>query len=169
MTARTPLRRNQDDVRALEVGVHDAGAMRRLQSFRELDRDRKGLVARQPSGADRPASVWPWSNSIAKNSNGGCASARRIGCPDLEDAADVGMGHPAGDRDLLMKALQERLIACEIATQCLERDLFIEEQVVGLVHLAHAAAADEPGDAIALSDDVAGEACAKGGRQSTAG
>jgi len=35
--------------------------------------------------------------------------------PDLEDAADVGMGDPAGNRDLLVKARQERFVTREIA------------------------------------------------------
>ncbi len=71
------------------------------------------------------------------------------------DAADVGMGDPACDGNLLMKARQERLIAGKIAAQCLERDLFIEEEIVRLVHLAHAAAANQPDDAVAIGDDIA--------------
>ena len=79
--------------------------MGRLQAFGELDGDRKGLVARQPSGADAVGQRVALQQLHREEEHRLCERAMDA---DLEDAADIRMRDLPGDRDLLVKSLQER-------------------------------------------------------------
>ena len=75
---------------------------------------------------------------------------------DVVDAADVGVGDQAGDADFAVEALQQALIARGFLGQEFERDGLAEREIGGAIDLAHAAAAEQPDDAIAAAEERAG-------------
>ncbi len=69
---------------------------------------------------------------------------------DVEDATDVGVGHLARGAHLVEEAVQAVLVALQPLGQKLERHRLSQLHVVGAVDLAHAAAAEQADDAVAL-------------------
>ena len=57
---------------------------------------------------------------------------------------------------LVVELRQPRVVAGDARRQELQRDRLIEREIVGAVHLAHAAAAEQRDKAIAARDDGAG-------------
>ena len=74
---------------------------------------------------------------------------------DVVDAADVRVGDLQGGLDLVEEAVEARLIALHRLRQELQRHRLAELEVVGAVDLAHAAAAEQADDAVALGQDRA--------------
>ena len=72
------------------------------------------------------------------------------------------MRHLARDAHFADEALAADRVAREIAREKLQRDRLAEFEVVGAVHLAHAAAAEQADDAIAIGEDRAGCEAADG-------
>lgn len=73
---------------------------------------------------------------------------------EVEDAADVGMGDGAGGEELGTQPIEAGALGGPRADD-LERDLLVEEQVVGSEHLPVAAASEQTADAKAPGDDLA--------------
>ena len=79
-----------------------------------------------------------------------------VGLADVVDAADVAVRHLARDAHLVVE-LRERCGSLgDGRRQELQRDRLAEREVVGAVDLAHAAAADQADDAVALGQQRAG-------------
>ena len=106
----------------------------------------------RPCAPSRRRSVWPASNSMVRNA---CAVGAG-GLPEVEDAADVGVGDPPGQQHLALQAPDGLGVAGQIGGQRLQRHLLVQQLVLGLVDLAHAAAPDEAVDPVAVGDDAAG-------------
>ena len=75
----------------------------------------------------------------------------------VEDPADVGMGDLARDLQLAQQARQPVLVLLQRCGQHLERHRLVELQIIGPVHLAHTAPAEETYDAVAPRQDCARE------------
>jgi hypothetical protein len=73
---------------------------------------------------------------------------------DLMDAADIYMGHPAGELELLLKSLHKRLVAREIDAKGLQRNLFPYKLIIGPIYLTHSSPADQRADAISIGNDL---------------
>ena len=170
---------NQDDVRALEVGVDDAGAVSGVQAFGELHGNRKRLFPLETSGPDSAQECLALEQFHSEEEQRPFRSPcglvdigswrHREADTDFINPAHVRMGHLAGKRDFLLEALHERLVLNQVSPQCLERDGLLEEKVMGFVDFAHPAAAKKPRDAIPFGDDVTrGQAGPLGGRLSAA-
>ena len=159
--------RHQHDVGALEVGVNDSGAVRGMQPIGQLCRHLKRLGPRQRSAPDSGQQRLAFEQLHREEEQRRpldlglvpvrAESRRHLRMhADFVDAADVGMGDFAGKVDLVFEPLDERGVPGEVGAQRLERHLLLDDQVVGLVHLAHAAAPDQPRNEVSPAHDVAG-------------
>jgi len=69
---------------------------------------------------------------------------------DVVNAADVWMRHLTRKPDLIPKALHRRGVLAEGLGKKLERHRLAQREVVGAIHLAHSAFAEEGDDAISV-------------------
>ena len=69
---------------------------------------------------------------------------------DVEDATDVGVRYLPGDPDLVEEPVQAFLVPLEFFGKELERHGLTQFQILGAVNLAHAAAAEQSDDPVAL-------------------
>ncbi len=74
---------------------------------------------------------------------------------DVVDTADVGVRDRPRVAHLGEQAVAGRRVAVKARREELERDRLAESQVVGAIHLAHPAAADQRDDAVAIRQDGA--------------
>ena len=96
-----------------------------------------------------------------------------VGVAEVVQAADVLVRHLARDAQLVVELRERRVVDGGAFRQELQRDRLIEREVVGAIHLAHAAAAEQRHEAVAAGDDGAGRKtagdrrgwCARGGRR----
>ena len=72
-----------------------------------------------------------------------------IDVADVVDAAYVGMRDLTRDPDFIAKAFEQAFIAGRLIGQKLQRNGLSESEIVGAVHLAHAASAEQCDDAVA--------------------
>ena len=79
-----------------------------------------------------------------------------VGLADVVDPAYVRMRDLARGADLAPKACQPLGIAHERRRQELQRDDLAKRQILGAIHFAHPAFADDPDDAIAAGEQRAG-------------
>jgi hypothetical protein len=79
---------------------------------------------------------------------------------DVIDAANIRMRHTPCNPHLILKTLQESLIAGGFVGQKLESDRLAECQVVGSVHFTHAPFSQQRNDAVAPSKQSAGKEAA---------
>jgi len=83
-----------------------------------------------------------------------------FGLADVVHAADIGMRDLAGDADLIVETREDAFIAgCDFREK-LEGDGLAEGEVCGAIDFAHAAAAEESGDAVTAADNGSGEEAA---------
>ena len=75
---------------------------------------------------------------------------------DVVDAADVAVRHLARDAHFVMELGEPLRVFGDGRRQELQRDVLPEPQILGAVDLAHAAAADQAEDAVALGQQRAG-------------
>jgi hypothetical protein len=138
-----PSVRRHQDVRGLEIAVHDQAAMRRGDGLRHLDDESNPPVDREAVG-------------FAKGIDGGAIDElhHQEGAPPLvraavEETADVGVLQAREDPALAVEALL-RLAVRERQRQHLQGHLLFEGPVVALgeVHRRHPAAGDLPDDAV---------------------
>ncbi len=80
---------------------------------------------------------------------------RAVDFVDVVDAADVGVRDLPRHADFGVELGQARRILVDVGRQELERDRLAELQVVGAIHLAHAAAAQALDDAVASAEQRA--------------
>jgi hypothetical protein len=125
--------RRDEDVRRLDVPVDEAAGMRRIEGVGDLGRPGDELVRR-----DRPA-VDPL---LERGSFEKLHHDERptLVIADVEDAADVRVAERGGGAGLTLLQV--------LLGQELERDLASEPCVLGLVHDAHASAAQPAEDAV---------------------
>ena len=76
---------------------------------------------------------------------------------EIEGAADVRVGDLPGELDLPLEALEHPRLVGDGGTDGLQGHRFSQVQVLGLVHLAHAAAPQQADDAVAAGDEVVRE------------
>jgi hypothetical protein len=138
--------RCQLDVGRLEVAVDDAALVRLLEAGRDLQRDPKRLVEREPAALDpllqRLALDQFHHQEVNRRSRLGM---RRL--LDGMDAGDVGMVQRRQHLRLAGEAGHPRGIVGEGLRQQLQRDVAAELRVPGAVDRAHAALAELVGHA----------------------
>ena len=79
-----------------------------------------------------------------------------VGLADVVDAADVADARPGARVAHFVVELREaRRVVSQVVGQELQRDRLTEPEIVGAVDLAHAAAAEQPDDAVAAVEHVA--------------
>jgi hypothetical protein len=152
-----PLRAvDQEDVAALQVAVDDAALVRGGEAAGHLEDDRQRLRGRQAAVAGEPLR-----QRLAVQPLHGEEGARglprlRGRLDEIEGAADVRVGDPAGERDLALEALHGACVAGGLRAQDLERHRLVELEVESLVHLSHGPGSEEPGDPVAPGEEPAG-------------
>jgi len=130
--------------------------MGRVEAFGHLDGDGKSLFARQAVAAlNARRERLPREQLHGEKAEGRAGAAGKLMHPDFENAAHVEMGDPAGKVDFSVKPSEVRFVPGDVGAQGFEGDIFIEEKIAGLIHFAHAAAADKFRDAIALGQHFA--------------
>ena len=146
------LRFDHHDVLGLEIAVHDARGVRGRQPVGELDEQRQRVARR----------IWPVRAQVLRQRH-----AREIlhgeerewaqrfvpgVAAEIEDAANVRVGHAARGRDLLLEPPERARVAGQLRVQGLERDNRAEQGVVDLVHLAHRADAEQTAHVVTVRD-----------------
>ena len=121
--------------------------VRRGEPGAELARDLERLVRRQPADAPQQRGEVLAVHVLHRE------EVLAVDLADVVDAADVGMRDLARDAHLGVEALEAVLLRSESPRQELQRDRLAELQVVGAVDLAHAAAAEQADDPVALGED----------------
>ncbi len=142
-------------VGGLQVPMQHAPLVRGREARAELPRDVERLVRRQP-----PDALQKGREILAVD-----VLHREVLLPvdlgDVVDAADVGVRNLPGDADLGVKAIEAILVRGQMPRQELERHGLTELQIVRAVDLAHAAAAEQADDPVALGEDRAGREAAR--------
>ena len=137
-------------VRGLQIAMEHALVVRRGQPRAQLARHVDRGVMRQP--ADSPQQR---RQVLAVD-----VLHRQEGMPvdlaDVVDAADVRVRHFARHPHLGAEPLDPLGPFGDLVRQELERDLLLEHEIVGAIDLAHAAAPEQAGDAIATREQRAG-------------
>ena len=144
----------EHDVGRLEIAVDDAAFVRGGEAGADLARDlERASSGKRPMRRSSDARSSPSTYSIDRNV---CA----VDLADVVDAADVRMRHLPRHPDFGVQLRQARRIAVDVGRQELQRDRLPELQVVGAIHLAHAAAAEPADDAVAAAEERAGREAA---------
>ena len=147
-------------VRRLEVAVQHAPLVRGGEAGAQLPRHLDRLVLRQPPDAAQQRREVLAVDVLHREVR------PAVDLADVVHAADVLVGDLARDAHLVVELREARGIGGDGLGQELQRHGLVEAQVVGAVHLAHAAASEQADDAVAVVDDGAGrEAPTVTGRQ----
>ena len=134
--------------------MQDALVVRGGEPRAELARDLDRLVRRKPPDAPQERGQVLAVDVLHRE------EVPSLDLADVVDAADVGVGDAAREAHLGVEALEPGRLGRELRRQELQGDGLAELEVVGAVDLAHAAAADEADDAVALAEDRAGREAA---------
>ena len=140
----------EHDVRGLQVAVEHAFGVGGGQSGAELAGDIERLIFGQTADAAQQRreilaiDVFHGEEGVA------------LDVAHVVDAANVGMRNPPRDPHFIFETLQQTLIAGGFIGKKLERHRLAEREVVGAIHLAHAAFSQQSNDAIATSQQAAG-------------
>ena len=138
------------DVGGLEVAVEHALLVRGGETGADAAREFEGLVGgKAADAAEQRGEI------LAVDELHGDVVEALVDA-DVVNAADVGVRDLAGDADFVEKTLEDGLGGADGFGQELERDGLAEDQVGGAVDLAHAAAAELAGDAVAGGNQGAG-------------
>src|SRR5262249_32390511 len=145
---------DEDDVRALEIAVDDAGGVRGGEAGGDLLGDGQRLVGRHATLAPDARR-----KRLALEELHG--EERRLAVaalvePDVEEPADVRVGDLAGELDLALEAADDGVVVGDRVAQRLQRHALLEEEILRLVDFPHAALADDADNAVPLSDEIAG-------------
>ncbi len=139
--------------------MNHALLMRRRQARAQLTRDIDRLVRRQPANPAEERrqilaiDVFHREKRLA------------LELADVVDPADVGMGDEARGTHLAAEALEPLLVAPEINRKKLESHRLAEDEIVGSVDLAHAAASEQRDDPVAAGDRGARRKSSAGGER----
>jgi len=140
----------EHDVSRLEITVQNAPGVRRGQAGAELPRDVEGLVLRNsPDAIEERAEVF--AVHVLHSDE-----AVAVGLHNVVNATDVRTGDLPRDTDLAAQSGKPSRIVREDLWEELQRHRLIEDQIVGPVHLPHAALSEQGDDAIAACHDRAG-------------
>ena len=131
----------QEDVRRLQVPVHDVLLVRRRQPPRDLHRDRQHLRDRERAALDPLLERFPFEQLLDQ-------VRHALERADVVDVEDVGMGERRGRLRLALEPPKALGVLGELRRQHLDRDVAAEAGVARPVHLAHAARADRGDDLI---------------------
>jgi hypothetical protein len=149
-------RGHEHDVRALEVAVDDADAVRGQQRIGHLAHKRQcsggvhaPFTAQQIFERLARQKLHREEGDLAREWAGDLMSA------DVEEAADVRVRNLARQIDLAFEPLDDVLLFDDLGANSFERHALAQDRVGGLIDLAHAAARDKAHDAIARGDHVA--------------
>ena len=129
--------------------MDDAAIVRRSDTGTELARDFLGFRPGQPADALQErrkilaVDVFHRQEHLA------------IGLPDVVHTADIGVRHLPGVAHLAAETLEHVGPARERGTQELERHGLRQLDVIGAIHIAHAAASEQSDDAVAPRKNLA--------------
>jgi hypothetical protein len=140
---------DQHHVRRLEISVHDADRVRRLEPRDDLLEDRPRLAELHPSAALETSR-----EGLAVEQLHGQEAPLAV-ADEIVDAADVAVRDLLGEPDLVTETLQRRAARRALGGQQLDRHPAAELAVLGLVDLAHPPDAEQPHDLEALAEDCA--------------
>ena len=138
----------EHDVGGFEVAVHDPSCVGRGQPRAQLARDLERLVVGQTTDATQERRQILAVDELHRQER------QSIDLTDVVDTADVGVRHLPGGANLFQQTLVQRRIMGRSLRQELERDLLVQLQVMGAIHLAHSPGSDPTGDAVALCQDL---------------
>jgi len=141
--------RGEHDVGRLQVTVHHAGLVRRVERGRDLEPDASHLGHREralPAEAIR--------EGLAREVLHG-EEEHAAGLAHVEGAGKAEVAHGVGHGHLLAEPLQRQGVLQQVAPQGLDRDLPLQEEVVREQHVPHPAGADGLQQAVAAGDDRA--------------
>jgi hypothetical protein len=124
-----------EDVRRLDVAVHDAFGMRRVQRIGDFNRDREQLFRFERTPGD--AILQRLSLQAFHNYVGLLARVA-----DLVNGADIRMAQRGRSSRLTPEAFQRMRIARQFVGQKFQRDEAAQLSVFGFVNHAHAPAAE---------------------------
>jgi hypothetical protein len=137
-------------VRRLQVAVEDAALVRGGNPRADLPRDFDRLVLGEAADAAEQRREILAVDVLHREERGA------VGVADVVGPADVAMRDGARDAHFVVELRQASGMAGEILGQQLQRDGLSELQVVGAVHLAHAALAERRDDAEAAGENGSG-------------
>jgi len=146
--ARPPLVRREHDVAALEVAVDHAGVVRGREGRGHLLDQRQRLRRRHLSGALEALGQRLAGEQLHRE------ESEILVVEDVVDPAHVRVCHGAREVDLPQEPVHRPRIAGDLRADRLQRDPLVEDLVLGLVDLAHAAARDEAHDAESSREDL---------------
>ena len=124
-----------EDVRRLDVAMHDALGVRRIQRVGKLDAQVQNFVGLEGLGADAVLEGLP-----LQQFHGDERPAFVL--VDVVDGADVGVIEGGGGLGLALEALQGLMVLGHFFRQELERDEAMELGVLGLIDDTHTAASE---------------------------
>ena len=129
-----------------------------------LLQQRKRLPEREPPGAVEPLSERLSVEELHRD-KGYRSPVRPRSLVEVEDPADVRVGHGTGELDLAPEPLEERVAVGRRLADCLQRDRRVEPEIPRLVDLSHSTAAHESDELEALEEELA-LSKPRGGRRS---
>ena len=130
--------------------MDDAALVRRGQAGADLPRHLERALHREPADAAQQRAELLAVDVLHREE--GVA----VDLVDVVDAADVRMRHLPRHPHFAVQLHQPRGIVVDFRGQELERDRLRQLEIVGAIHLAHAAAAETPDDAVAAAEQGAG-------------
>ena len=134
-------RRRDEDVRGLDIPVHDAGGVRGLERIGRLDGQVEQERDRQRRAVDAVAQRLPVEQLHDEE--------RQIAMPpDVVERADVRVVQRRGRPGLTLEPFERRRIGRELRRQKFDRDLTAEPRVLGAINDTHPALPDLVEDAV---------------------
>lgn len=130
------------DVGRLEIAVQNAPFVGGSEAGTELLRDLDRLVLRQPADPTQQAPQIFAVDELHRE------ELFAVDVSNVIDGTDVRMGNLTGQADFVAKELESGRVAGSALRKEFEGDGLVEFQIVGPVHLAHAAAAEQGDDAV---------------------
>jgi hypothetical protein len=141
--------RPEQDVRGLEIAVHDAALMRRLQRIDDLSGDGQRLLDRNRADHNAVSECQPFDQLHRKRR----AAIAAVDAVDLRDVLVIERGQHFG---LSLKSCQTASVANKGRGEHLQSDIAFQVEISGAVDLAHAARADEADDFVRPEASTAG-------------
>jgi hypothetical protein len=124
-----------EDVRGLDVAMHDAARMRGVESVGNLDADIEELVYRERAAGDSLAQSLAFEQFHDEK-------RLAIMFADIVDRADSRVIQGRGRASFALEAFEREWISSEIRGEELQRDRASQTRIFRAENLAHAAAAD---------------------------